>query len=365
MTQTKQKQEERRTLDSVLAALDLEPDADPVEGETPDFTFLSKARTIGVEITMYHSGELVEGGLQVRRQAEAEWDALSATSAEFRNKRPDLQNVNAGLTFIGPVPPKRDHATFMEEVAAFIKQKEGKLGPDNIVCRPHTFTGPLMKKYLNTVYLRTDKHAVWHSNLVAGFIARPGPRIAAIVADKSEKAFRPADELWLAIQASYRISELILTTGGVEDFVDVPSLDSYKFSKVFVLAYNGAFEWSREVGWRQLTGKPSSEDNLSFGDLKDVLDDPEWLSDPDGKADSEARKTIAEMRATETTTSKTTTVKLEGRAFHGPGWHMRAVLGPDSEIQLYDIYIADKWIGSRRTEKQCRETLRNAGFIVV
>ena len=297
MTKIKQKQEERRTLDSVLAALDLRPDADPVEGETPDFTFFSEARIIGVEITMYHSGELVEGGLQVRRQAEAEWDALSAASIEFLKKRPDIQNVNAGLMFIGPVPPKRDHAAFMEEVAAFIKQKEGKLGPDNIACRPHTFTGPLMKKYLSTIYLRTDKHAIWHSNLAAGFVARPGPRIAAIVADKSKKAFRPAEELWLAIQASHRISELISTIGGVEDFVDVPSLDSYKFSKIFVLAYNGAFEWNREVGWRQLTGEPSSGDNPSFGDLKDVLDDPEWLSDPGGKADREARKAIAEMRA--------------------------------------------------------------------
>jgi hypothetical protein len=52
-----------------------------------------------------------------------------------------------------------------------------------------------------------------------------------------------------------------------------------------------------------------------------------------------------------------------GHMINGPGWHYRAVFGPDGKIQLYDIFIADKWVGSRRTEKQVLEVLRNEGQI--
>jgi hypothetical protein len=45
----------------------------------------------------------------------------------------------------------------------------------------------------------------------------------------------------------------------------------------------------------------------------------------------------------------------------GAGWHLEAVFGPDGEIQLYDIYIANDWRGSKRTEKQCLDFLRQAG----
>jgi hypothetical protein len=45
----------------------------------------------------------------------------------------------------------------------------------------------------------------------------------------------------------------------------------------------------------------------------------------------------------------------------GPGWHLEAVFGPDGKIQLFDIFVENQWLGSRRTEKQCREVLRNVG----
>src|SRR5579863_2018530 len=45
----------------------------------------------------------------------------------------------------------------------------------------------------------------------------------------------------------------------------------------------------------------------------------------------------------------------------GPGWHLDAVFGPDGELQLFDIYVENQWIGSRRTEKLCMEALRNIG----
>ena len=73
-----------------------------------------------------------------------------------------------------------------------------------------------MVEYLQVLYLRVDRYAVWHSNLTAGFVATPATStVADIVAGKSTKNFRPADELWLALQCSTRISETLLPIGAM------------------------------------------------------------------------------------------------------------------------------------------------------
>jgi hypothetical protein len=46
----------------------------------------------------------------------------------------------------------------------------------------------------------------------------------------------------------------------------------------------------------------------------------------------------------------------------GPGWHLQAVFGPDGAIQLFDIYVENEWRGSKRTEKQCHDFLRQHGL---
>jgi hypothetical protein len=61
MTRPNQKASERQTLDVLLSALGLRPEADPVQGETPDFMLTLADRKIGVEVTMYRSGGTVEG----------------------------------------------------------------------------------------------------------------------------------------------------------------------------------------------------------------------------------------------------------------------------------------------------------------
>jgi hypothetical protein len=57
-------------------------------------------------------------------------------------------------------------------------------------------------------------------------------------------------------------------------------------------------------------------------------------------------------------------VKLQRRVIHGPGWHLNAIIGADGEIQLFDIFIENEWIGSRRTEKQCIQAVRDRGLQV-
>jgi hypothetical protein len=100
------------------------------------------------------------------------------------------------------------------------------------------------------------KYAVWHSNLTAGFVATPAnSTVADIVAEKSAKNFRPANELWLAIQCSTRISETLLPIEA-NDFDMVPPLDGFRFSRVFVLTYLGVYQWRAGEGWRKLAGEP-------------------------------------------------------------------------------------------------------------
>jgi hypothetical protein len=105
------------------------------------------------------------------------------------------------------------------------------------VRREHGAPGHHGCSYLRTLCLRRDRFAVWHSNLAGGFIARPDFTITDIVAEKSRKQYRQADELWLAIQCSTRISEMVSDILGVEDFDAVPSLEAYLFSSTCVPAH--------------------------------------------------------------------------------------------------------------------------------
>jgi hypothetical protein len=208
---------------------------------------------------------------------------------------PTSANVNVILDFYGPVPPRKQHHDFIVEVIAFIHGHAAELHSENVGYRLPAFSTPLMSKYLRTLYLRRDRYAVWYSNLAAGWVARPDPALAAIVEEKSRKRFRPCDELWLAIQGSARISGMLSDILGVEDFEAVPSLEPYVFSRVFVLAFTGTYQWKRGEGWRQLTGENREAERPSL-DVRAVLRDPEWLVDPDAKAEQVAADVLQEFR---------------------------------------------------------------------
>jgi hypothetical protein len=99
---------------------------------------------------MYRSGDTVEGGSE-RRQAEAECAKLLSASHAFRSARPELLDVNVGLMFKGTVPPRRLHAAFMEEVAAFIRAHRDDLKSSDIDYWQWDFSTPLMCDYLQTI----------------------------------------------------------------------------------------------------------------------------------------------------------------------------------------------------------------------
>jgi len=270
MTRLAQKQSERQTLNGVIAALGLRLDQSVKEGEAPDFIVPISGRHVGVEITMYRSGATVDDGT-ARRPVESEWERLKAAADAFRAQRAELHEVNVGLMFKGALPPRRQHALFLDEIAAFVSARNAEITANDIKFWPPSFSTPLMQAYLRTLYLRRDRYAEWYSNLAGGFVGLPGLTIAAIVAEKSATQFRPVDEVWLAIQCGLRVSEMMLDISGVEDFAAVPSLEPYAFARVFVLAYTGAYGWRRGGGWQRLTGDPNGGQGLSFDELQRTL----------------------------------------------------------------------------------------------
>jgi hypothetical protein len=294
MTRPRQKESEWETLDRVLDGLGVRPDQQPIDGETPDFMLLLSGRAIGVEITMYRSGDTVEDGMG-RRQVENEWELLKVAADRFRDRNPQFRDINVGLMFTASVPPRKQHAEFIGEIASFIADHAGALSSQDQAFWPQQFTTPLMGKFLQSLHLRAGQYAEWHSNLAAGYVARPNRTISDIVVEKSGKRFRPADELWLVIQCGTRISEMMLDLTGVEDFASVPSLNPYVFERVFVLAWTGAYEWRRGASWRRLTGDSAEPPRSSFDELKGVLKDREWLDDPDAKARKVAEQTLRDM----------------------------------------------------------------------
>ena len=148
MTRAGQKQSERETLHAVLAALGVRPDAEPEEGEAPDFTIAVAGRRIGVEITMYQSGDKLEDG-GGRRQVESEWERLKAATDALRRDRPALSDIHVGLMFRASVPPRRQHPAFLEEIAAFVSAHAREITYLGLECLPPSFSTPLMKTYLS------------------------------------------------------------------------------------------------------------------------------------------------------------------------------------------------------------------------
>jgi hypothetical protein len=258
MTRETQKSDELRTVNTILAALGVRPDQSPESGEAPDFIVQLSGRRIGVEVTMYNSGDVVDGRYPLRA-VESEWDKLKEASDGFRIARPELRDIKVGLMFQGVAPPQKHHAKFMQEIADFVEVHRHELRSEDTNYYPENFSSaPLMREYLQALHVRVCEFATWYSSLIAGFVATAATStIADTVAAKSALKFEPVDELWLAIQCSRRISETMLPLPGADgaaDFENVPSLEDYQFSRVFVVTWTGVYQWKANDSWRKLEG---------------------------------------------------------------------------------------------------------------
>lgn len=253
MTRSTQKQDERSTLLKLMSAIHIQLESCPMEGEAPDFMIQISGRTVGVEVTMYQSGKTVVG--VAKRAVEAEWEELETSSRIFQNEHVELTGIYILFRFTDTIPPRRERAKFFCEILEFVRLKGHRIGNEYADFWPHEFTSPLMTKYLKAIVLRRCERSEWDSNITAGFIDCPADTISRIVAEKSSKSYRPADELWLVIQRSHRPSETVLPINGVSD-LDASSnlqknLMASPFSRVYAFTAMGLFHWGRNSGkWR-------------------------------------------------------------------------------------------------------------------
>jgi hypothetical protein len=258
MTRPTQKQEERHTLLELLYAIHVRLDHSPEPGEAPDFTFGMSGRTIGLEITMYESGEIVAG--TPKRAIEARWEGFEISSQIFQKEYPELHGIYILFRFKDRIPAVREREMFFCEVLQFVRRVEHSVADEYAHFWRHEITLALMSKYLKDIVLRQCGRSESDSNTTAGFIAAPSGSISRTVAEKSKKEYRPADELWLAIQRSHRPSETILAGNDVFELnanADLQnSLTVSPFSRVYVFTAMGLFQWDRNIGeWSRLDGE--------------------------------------------------------------------------------------------------------------
>lgn len=250
MTRPTQKDDERSVVLELMSAIRVQLESYPVQGEAPDFMIQVSGLTVGVEVTMYQSGRTVAG--VPKRAVEAEWEALEGASQIFQNEHSELAGIYILFRFKDSVPPRRERGNFFCEILEFIRERGQTIAGEYVDFWCHEFTSPLMIKYLQAIVLRRGERGMWDSNITAGFVDRPAETISRIVAEKSAKAYRPADELWLVIQRSHRPSEMVLPVNGASEF-DASlnlqkSLKDSPFSRVYAFTAMGLFQWDRNDG---------------------------------------------------------------------------------------------------------------------
>lgn len=261
MTRSNQKQEECEILRVLLRVTGIRPESGPLEGEKPDFMMQISGRTVGVEVVMYQSDKTVAcvGRRAFKKRAvESEWERLEEYSKDFRRENADLKGIYILFRFKNTVPPRKEYGAFLEEILQFVRSRQEVVSEEFAEFGMPDFTSPLMKKHLRAIgglVLRWCGHGEWDSNITAGFVdGHPTHTISRIVAKKTmlAKAYRKADELWLVIGQSGRLSEMVLPINGAPDLDASPdlqgSLSSSPFSRVYVFTAKGLLQWNKKEG---------------------------------------------------------------------------------------------------------------------
>ena len=266
MTRTSKKQQELDIVLELLHMTGMRLDSEPEESETPDFMVQVAGRAIGIEVTMFQSGDVIKragkGALR-KRLVESEWERLEACGKVFRKRDAEFRNTYILFRFKSVVPPREEYQNFFDEVLQFLRSTPVPAIDEFKIFGIEDFTGPIMKEYLNPVQglaLKRSDCGEWDSNLTAGYVAdHPATVVSGIVEGKSAKQYRNADELLLVIAQSGRPSEMVLPITGPDAFNEnrqlQQGLESSPFSKVYLLTALGLLWWDKSERRWQSSGR--------------------------------------------------------------------------------------------------------------
>lgn len=238
MTRNTQKNEERAALVELMRTIDIDPDFPPIEGEAPDFIIQLSNRLVGIEMTKFQAAS--SSGGTGRRGVEAAWEALEESSRPYREAHKDLHSLSILFRFNRALPRRNEYQQFFAEILTLVQSLGSQIDSE---FKEFSWgdRSPLMMKHLAAILMRQSEHPEWYSNLTAGLIPAPAEIVARIVREKSTKAYRSTDDLWLVIQTSARPSEMVLPVGGSSELNADPNLaraliENEAFSRVSRLA---------------------------------------------------------------------------------------------------------------------------------
>jgi hypothetical protein len=157
------------------------------------------------------------------------------------------------------MPPEREYEAFLEEIRDFIGLRLGQLGNYCTCFWRNEFASPLIKKYIDTIVVKRSERSEWDANVTSGFLDKPVDTISKIVKRKSRKltTYRRADEYWLVIDNSHRVSEKALPIAGIAEFRTSRNLEtSLKqtgFSRVYAYTAMGWLQWDIIGDWQEVS----------------------------------------------------------------------------------------------------------------
>jgi len=254
MTRRAQEICERQYLNAFLPLLGL---ADMVpkklDPPRPDFCIFIDHKSVGVEITEYHSVTKTASG-HTRRQVEQEWECLRKKLMCRVDQTPDLQGVHATLMFKGlRLPSSQERSDFISQLIEYTKKHVASL-PLSVSGFEHF---PILSRYLNKVRLRRFHcYMSWDWNGRTAWIGTDQDAFMKCIQKKADKRYdlTGLDEIWLLVVSEPYLSQ----TMWIKDEQDLQSMTEVNkllrcsaFHKVYLFQYlnDVAYEWP---AWRKI-----------------------------------------------------------------------------------------------------------------
>jgi hypothetical protein len=160
---------EQTYLTEFLESIKLHP-IKVLSGEAPDFFVHINSDWLAIEVTNFQSRQEDQRSVS-KRQLESEWEALSKSITEEREKSGRCKNIHAFLAFHQiPLPNKSQRERFIGELLEYLEGKQDLL--ESLMRPYYDFDRfPILKKYLRHIGInKCGVFVDWGSSITAGSV---------------------------------------------------------------------------------------------------------------------------------------------------------------------------------------------------
>jgi len=222
--------------------------------ESPDFIINYSGKTIGIELTEYHSSSNILG--HSRREVESNWERLQAEIYEKVKLDKELMGICV-LIFFRKVflPSQRESVPFIDELinCAKVFMEKGK----KTVLVPEKYK--ILNKYVDEIdiyKIEGSSHLRWESSLNVGSIGLTEEGLLNIIESKINKGegyrLKSLNELWLLVVFGHRISQSAppKLKYKLEEFGNLNSIlskSSYNNIFLYLYMYDVIYRWPKWI----------------------------------------------------------------------------------------------------------------------